>query len=170
MVDGTLETKPQVVERRTSEHFFVHFDVNRMATMMVGEEWAGDYPVHAPDLFQPAGSPISGKLLDWYISCAPRHKVPGKSGVPFELLQMLSNSACERFRADLNRALETGIAPAQWKTAVICPIPKKTGISGQLVLYCPITLLETTRKLLTWILTDHLSHIIEDNGLLTGLN
>ncbi|KAJ2478978.1 hypothetical protein IWW56_003368 [Coemansia sp. RSA 2131] len=29
---------------------------------------------------------------------------------------------------------------------------------------------ETTRKLLTWILTDRLSRVIEDNGLLKGLN
>ncbi|KAJ2277395.1 hypothetical protein EV176_002107 [Coemansia sp. RSA 451] len=64
MAAGTLETDLHIVEKRTSKHFFAHFDVNWLAAMMVHEEWAGDYSLHAPDLFQSAGSPISGKLLD----------------------------------------------------------------------------------------------------------
>ncbi|KAJ2122407.1 hypothetical protein IW147_003390 [Coemansia sp. RSA 720] len=135
MADGTLETDPHMVEKRTSEHFFTHFDVNQMASMMVQEEWAEYYPQIESILFQAAGSPITQKELDWYISRAPRRKAPGKSGVPFELLQMLSDSARERLRAELNKALETGKVPATWKTAVICPIPKKPGVSGQLAQY-----------------------------------
>ncbi|GBC40758.1 reverse transcriptase family protein [Rhizophagus irregularis DAOM 181602=DAOM 197198] len=59
--------------------------------------------------------------------------------------------------------------PLEWKYANVYPIPKPKPWGCQLVNTCPITLLETARKLMVSIMNARLSTILQKNKILKGL-
>jgi hypothetical protein len=74
---------------------------------------------------------------------------------------------------EIIRSLISGIfyhqkIPNDWKLANVYPIPKPKPWGCQLVNTRPITLLETSRKLMVSILNSRLSHILKTNNVLKG--
>ena len=68
----------------------------------------------------------------------------------------------------MNEALINKNIHKSWNHGIIIPIPKKPGVNGELELYRPITLLESSRKIFTRILTNRLTKYIKEKKLLKG--
>jgi exonuclease III/ribonuclease HI len=173
--DGTttLETEAEAVQPRVRAHF---------------EAWFGprnprleEAPGYIRDEYQPqphtsaawfAGlmDPIEPGELQNALRCLPRRKAPGLSGLVNELWTHAHLKCGAVLRLLLNECLRHEDIPAPWKQSVIVPIPKTAEFLGDLDKLRPISLLETTRKVLSTILTRRLQGVVEKRQVLRGLN
>ncbi len=114
--------------------------------------------------------PVNNEELINTLSLLPKKKASGLSGVPNEFF----TNTGPKFRSILlqliNLCLQFNDIPNQWKKAQIFTIPKSQLWDGDLNQLRPITLLECGRKLLTKILTNRLSTILESNSVLQSNN
>ncbi|GBC33470.1 reverse transcriptase family protein [Rhizophagus irregularis DAOM 181602=DAOM 197198] len=97
-------------------------------------------------------APITEVELLAIINNSLNHKAPGLSSIPYECI-----------------ARDPDI-PKDWHLASIVPIPKPHEFECLLKNTWPITLLETARKLMVKIVTDHLSRVMSQHQVLTGNN
>ncbi|CAB4409418.1 unnamed protein product [Rhizophagus irregularis] len=121
-------------------------------------------------LYDPVLSPIS--LQEWseVISSMPNNKASGPSKISYEMLKHLSGDALEFSLLLANSCLSRGDIPADWREAVVYPIPKPHDFDAQLKNTRPITLLETVRKCVVKVVTNRLSRLLADNKILQGGN
>ncbi|CAB4416056.1 unnamed protein product [Rhizophagus irregularis] len=121
-------------------------------------------------LYNPVLSPIS--LQEWsdVISSMPNNKASGPSKISYEMLKHLSGEALEFSLLLANSCLSRGDIPADWREAVVYPIPKPHDFDAQLKNTRPITLLETVRKCVVKVVTNRLSSLLADNKVLQGGN
>ncbi|CAB4431626.1 unnamed protein product [Rhizophagus irregularis] len=121
-------------------------------------------------LYNPVLSPIS--LQEWsdVISSMPNNKASGPSKISYEMLKHLSGEALEFSLLLANSYLSRGDIPADWREAVVYPIPKPHDFDAQLKNTRPITLLETVRKCVVKVVTNRLSRLLADNKILQGGN
>ncbi|CAB4407435.1 unnamed protein product [Rhizophagus irregularis] len=121
-------------------------------------------------LYNPVLSPIS--LQEWsdVISSMPNNKASGPSKISYEMLKHLSGEALEFSLLLANSCLSRGDIPADWREAVVYPIPKPHDFDAQLKNTRPITLLETVRKCVVKVVTNRLSRLLADNKILQGGN
>ncbi|CAB4413040.1 unnamed protein product [Rhizophagus irregularis] len=121
-------------------------------------------------LYNPVLSPIS--LQEWsdVISSMPNNKASGPSKISYEMLKHLSGDALEFSLLLANSCLSRGDIPADWREAVVYPIPKPHDFDAQLKNTRPITLLETVRKCVVKVVTNRLSRLLADNKILQGGN
>ncbi|EXX61294.1 RNA-directed DNA polymerase from mobile element jockey-like [Rhizophagus irregularis DAOM 181602=DAOM 197198] len=86
---------------------------------------------------------------------------------------MLKHLTGEAFNLSLilaNACLTHGDIPADWREALVYPIPKPHEFDAQLKNTRPITLLETVQKCVVKFVTTRLSKILADNQVLQGGN
>ncbi|CAB4413084.1 unnamed protein product [Rhizophagus irregularis] len=121
-------------------------------------------------LYNPVLSPIS--LQEWLdvISSMPNNKASGPSKISYEMLKHLSGDALEFSLLLANSCLSRGDIPADWREAVVYPIPKPHDFDAQLKNTRSITLLETVRKCVVKVVTNRLSRLLADNKILQGGN
>ena len=86
------------------------------------------------------------------------------------MLKKLGSEAKKALRRFFSLCLDKGTSPPSWKTSTIFPIPKAKDWECDLINTRPIILLETSRKLLTKILTNRLSTICKNHNILKGPN
>jgi hypothetical protein len=98
--------------------------------------------------------PITMEELKKTIEDIPNKKSPGPSKIPNEVWKNAPTSLLQILLNLLNQCLEQADTPQVWKEAIIILIPKKDQWEGDLTNTRPITLLETTQKILTKILTN----------------
>ena len=115
-------------------------------------------------------SPITSNELSHTLCYLPHRKAPGKSGLVNELWVHAGSSCQDALRLLLNECLRREDIPTAWKRSVVVPIPKTTEFTGNLDQLRPIALLESTRKILSTILTRRLQWIIEQHQVLRGFN
>jgi hypothetical protein len=169
-----ITTDPQEVINKVveyNEEYFKEKD-NNLNNI---EDWESWYPNNNnnnnnSEYNQTLNSPITKIELEEIINYLPKRKSPGASGVTYELLANLGNIGLERLLNLLNEALINKNIYKSWNHSIIIPIPKKPGVNGELELYRPITLLESSRKIFTRILTNRLTKYIKEKKLLKGLN
>ncbi|GET65107.1 hypothetical protein RIR_jg21183.t2 [Rhizophagus irregularis DAOM 181602=DAOM 197198] len=121
-------------------------------------------------LYGPVLAPIS--LQEWsaVISSMPNNKASGPSKISYEMIKHLSGKALDFSLLLANTCLSRGDIPADWREAVVYPIPKPHDFDAQLKNTRPITLLETVRKCVVKVVTNRLSNILADNKILQGGN
>ncbi|GBC50548.1 reverse transcriptase family protein [Rhizophagus irregularis DAOM 181602=DAOM 197198] len=97
-------------------------------------------------IYDPVLAPIS--LHEWsdVISSMPNNKASGPSKISYEMIKHLSNEALDFSLLLANACLSCGDIPADWREAVVYPIPKPHDFDAQLKNTRPITLLETVRN------------------------
>ncbi|PKK58399.1 DNase I-like protein, partial [Rhizophagus irregularis] len=121
-------------------------------------------------LYDPILAPIT--LQEWsdVLSSMPNNEASGPSKISYEMLKHLSGEALEFSLLLANACLSRGDIPADWREAVVYPIPKPHDFDAQLKNTRPITLLETVRKCVIKVVTNCLSTILADNTILRGGN
>ncbi|EXX66355.1 hypothetical protein RirG_124600 [Rhizophagus irregularis DAOM 197198w] len=121
-------------------------------------------------LYDPVLAPIS--LQEWsaVISSMPNNKASGPSKISYEMIKHLSSEALDFSLLLANICLSRGDVPADWREAVVYPIPKPHEFDAQLKNTRPITLLETVRKCVVKVVTNRLSNIFADGKILQGGN
>ncbi|EXX68642.1 hypothetical protein RirG_103320 [Rhizophagus irregularis DAOM 197198w] len=100
----------------------------------------------------------------------PNNKASGPSKISYEMLKHLSGDALDFFLLLANSYLSRGDIPADWREAVVYPIPKSHDFDAQLKNTRSITLLETVCKCVVKVVTNRLSHLLADNKILQGHN
>ncbi|GET59783.1 reverse transcriptase family protein [Rhizophagus irregularis DAOM 181602=DAOM 197198] len=100
----------------------------------------------------------------------PNNKASGPSKISYEMIKHLSGEALDFSLLLANTCLSRGDIPANWREAVVYPIPKPHDFDAQLKNTRPITLLETVQKCVVKVVTNRLSNILADNKILQGGN
>ena len=98
----------------------------------------------------------------------PNNKATGPTGVSYEMLKQSDDMILIQIVSLFNTILDKGEIPSDWKNADIYPIPKPKPWGFQLNNTRPITLLETSRKLLGKILNRRLSRVLREHKILKG--
>ncbi|CAB4437131.1 unnamed protein product [Rhizophagus irregularis] len=137
------------------------------------ERWKNRYtPISEinPDIYQLVMAPIDNSELRAVINDSPSWKAPGPSSIPYEWFKLLSTDGISYLCQLMNSCLVLADIPEDWRLASIVPIPKPHEFECLLKNTCPITLLETARKLLVKIITARLSKVMATQHVLTGDN
>ncbi|CAB4420331.1 unnamed protein product [Rhizophagus irregularis] len=168
----TLLTDPSDIKQAAIAHFqsvvsppLVHYS----SPASFPPRWQKAYTpllTVSASLYDPVLAPIT--LQEWsdIISSMPNNKASGPSKISYEMLKHLSGDTLEFSLLLANTCLSRGDIPADWREAVIYPIPKPHDFDAQLKNTRPITLLETVRKCVVKVVTNRLSNILADNNVL----
>ncbi|GBC30120.2 reverse transcriptase family protein [Rhizophagus irregularis DAOM 181602=DAOM 197198] len=172
----TLLTDPSDIKQAAISHFqlivsppLVHYS----CITSFPARWQQAYTPLAnvsASLYDPVLAPIS--LQEWsaVISSMPNNKASGPSKISYEMIKHLSGAALDFSLLLANTCLSRGDIPADWREAVVYPIPKPHEFDAQLKNTRPITLLETIRKCVVKVVTNRLSNILADGKILQGGN
>jgi ribonuclease HI/exonuclease III len=168
-----LETDAEAVLARVRTHFESWFGPRDERLAAAPEYIRREYqplPDIEPAWFDALMSPITEEELEDILQHLPRGKAPGKSGLANELWIHAGPECKEAFRLLLNECLRHEDIPTTWKQSLVIPIPKTTEFAGDLDKLRPIALLETSRKVLSAVLTRRLRQVIEQRQVLRGFN
>ena len=102
------------------------------------------------------------------ISSLPNGLAARLSGISYELIKNLPDSASKYLRDFVSNCYTSHMIPSQWKDATIYSIPKPHDWNCYLNNIRPITLLDTARKIMTKILNRRLDAILANNNVLKG--
>jgi hypothetical protein len=116
------------------------------------------------------GQEINIEELDKIIKELPYNKVPGPTRIVYEDLKLTGPKYRQHLLKLFNDIITNGMIPLEWKKATIYPIPKPKDWECKLNNTRPITLLETTRKLLIKIITKRLNSFLAKNNILQWNN
>jgi hypothetical protein len=167
-----LLTRPYDIKKEVNNHF-----QNVAGTISVNKEippeWIEDYkPLENVDqqIYNPLNDPISLDELEKNINELPSKTANGPNNISYEDLKLLTLEI-KQYLVDLyNTILKTKEIPQEWLNANVYPIPKPKPWGYLLTNTRPITLLDTTRKLFTKIITKRISSILANNQVLSGYN
>ncbi|EXX51243.1 hypothetical protein RirG_263560 [Rhizophagus irregularis DAOM 197198w] len=172
----TLLTDPSDIKQAAVAHF-----QSVVSPPLVHYSSTASFPPHWQKAYTPLSN-VSASLYDsvlatitlqeWsdVISSMPNNKASGPSKISYEMLKHLSGKALTFSLLLANTCLLRGDIPADWREAVVYPIPKPHDFDAQLKNTRPITLLETVRKCVVKVITNRLSAILADNKVLQGGN
>src|SRR4051812_5823380 len=98
----------------------------------------------------------------------PNEKACGIFQISYKMLKHLSLEFYNILYNFICQCLKLNLIPSQWKKALIYPIPKPKPFNAQLVNIHPITLLDTVRKCLIFLLNRCLTNILKEHDILKG--
>src|SRR5689334_10447726 len=170
---AVLETEAEAVQARVRSHFEAWFGARAVRLEAAPEYIRQEYQplVHVSSAwFDDLMGPIEPDELEYTLKLLPRGKAPGKSGLANELWAHAGTICREALRLLLNECLRHEDIPTAWKQSMVIPIPKTAEFTGNLDRLRPIALLESSRKVLSAILTRRLQQVLEEHQVLRGLN
>lgn len=97
-------------------------------------------------------------------------KVVRPDNIPYEILKKLPELGINFLVILYNKINSLGLTPEGWKTTIMKLIPKPQEWNVRLDLTRPIILLQTCRKIYSFILIRRLTHKLKRKNILTGLN
>ncbi|GET63443.1 hypothetical protein RIR_jg28688.t5 [Rhizophagus irregularis DAOM 181602=DAOM 197198] len=172
----TLLTDPSDIKQAAIKHFQSVVTpplVQYSSTESFTPRWQRAYtPLSDIDssLYTSVISPILADEWKNTINSMPNNKASGPSKISYEMLKHLTGEAFNLSLVLANACLIHGDIPADWREALVYPIPKPHEFDAQLKNTRPITLLETVRKCVVKVVTTRLSKILADNQVLQGGN
>ncbi|GET60067.1 ribonuclease H-like domain-containing protein [Rhizophagus irregularis DAOM 181602=DAOM 197198] len=152
----TLLTEPSDIKQAAIKHF------QSVATPPLIQYSSID---EFPPRWQRAYTPISDIDSSLYNSV-----ILWPSKISYEMLKHLTGEAFNLSLVLANACLTHGDISADWREALVYPIPKPHEFDAQLKNTRLITLLETVRKCVVKVVTTRLSKILADNQILQGGN
>ena len=168
-----LETEAEPVLARLRAHFEAWFSA-RNEDLAAAPEWIQraylPLPHVSAEWFENLMSPVTLSELDAVRVALPRGKAPGLSGLVNELWIHAGPDCVKALQLLLNECLRREDIPTGWKKGVVVPIPKTAEFTGNLDQLRPITLLESTRKVFSAVMTRRLQQAIEQHPVLRGFN
>ena len=152
--DGTLTQSPEQVIQRWQEHFMKILNV----TSVYRDEAVSEM-TSFPPLLELDSPPVEEELMD-AMSMMKKRKAGGKSGILSELITYGGPELWDRILKLMEQMWMNGQVVADWKDAVIIPIPKKGDLKC-----CDnwrgISLLDVVGKLFARILKERLEKIAD---------
>lgn len=108
---------------------------------------------------------ISLKKLEKIIMGLP-NKRGTEEGITSDILKLASGGIKEKFVNIINKSLNEGCCPEDWKTLTIIPIPKidKAKKASE---YRPINMFPIFEKVLELVVKEQLEQYLENNGIIT---
>ena len=100
------------------------------------------------------------------LSCLPSDTSPGLDKISAKMLKSTAQSISSPLSLIFNSSLSSGVFPADWKNAVVIPIPKTSAHSSSPSDYRPISLLSLVSKIFERHVFNVLSNIISANNIL----
>ena len=113
--------------------------------------------------------PFTMKELENALASTEKGKAPGRDKVMYELLTHLGATAKIKLLDLFNRSWQSGKVPAEWKVAVIKPLPKQGKDLTLTASYRPISLTSCVCKLLERMVNARLATLVEEGGFLSEL-
>ncbi|GBC15344.2 cilia- and flagella-associated protein 57-like [Rhizophagus irregularis DAOM 181602=DAOM 197198] len=98
---------------------------------------------------------------------SPSNKAPGPSQITYEDLKHLHKDVLILLTQIFNLCIHLDTIPTKWRDALLFPIPKPHDWDSKLTNTRPITLLETTRKLMVSVFLSKIKSIISEIQHLT---
>jgi len=99
----------------------------------------------------------------------PNRKAAGPDRIHNEMIKNASEKLVEELLEAINGIWKTGEVPAQWKRAIISPLPKPGKPAGLAKSYRPVSLTSCLAKTMESLVVRRLSHFLETNELLSPL-
>lgn len=93
---------------------------------------------------------------------------PGGDDICNEFLKRVPTNIKEELVYLFNTSLTTSTIPAEWKHAIICPIPKPGKDPSLISSYRPISMLSCVGKLMERIMQNRLEFFLESNSIFTA--
>ena len=172
-----LTTLPDIVAR-WGEHYRI------LGTDVTGHSRDPDYwtflePAQEPAMLEELNRPITDVDTLIALEKMKRHRAPGQDGIPTDFIQACLNESQQPVKDDdpppatpmtdsltllLNLAFESGSIPPNWEESVVLSLPK-TGDLADCGNYRGISLMSTTLKVLTVILSDRINRAFEAHNL-----
>ncbi|GET54730.1 RNA-directed DNA polymerase from mobile element jockey-like [Rhizophagus irregularis DAOM 181602=DAOM 197198] len=172
----TLLTDPSDIKQAAIKHFQSVVTpplVQYSSTDSFPSRWQRAYtplPDIDSSLYNSVMSPILADEWKNTLNSMPNNKASGPSKISYEMLKHLTGETFNLSLVLANACLIHGDIPADWREALVYPIPKPHEFDAQLKNTRPITLLETVRKCVVKVVTTRLSKILADNQVLQGGN
>ncbi|GET52028.1 RNA-directed DNA polymerase from mobile element jockey-like [Rhizophagus irregularis DAOM 181602=DAOM 197198] len=172
----TLLTDPSDIKQAAIKHFqsvVTPLLVQYSSTDSFPPRWQRAYtPLSDIDssLYNSVMSPILEDEWTSTLNSMSNNKASGPSKISYEMLKHLTGEAFNLSLILANVCLNQGDIPADWREALVYPIPKPHEFDAQLKNTRPITLLETVRKCVVKVVTTRLSKILAGNQVLQGGN
>ncbi|XP_058448987.1 uncharacterized protein LOC131428946 [Malaya genurostris] len=164
--NGKHLTKPEEVANEMGNYFASLSDdkalnPNFLIKKRKEERYKTIFP---PDSGQNFNAPISAEELT-YALAQGKGKSAGEDGIIYPLLQHLTLKGKTALLNCFNNLWQNSSIPKEWKTALVVPIPKKSG-THEIQNFRPISLLSCLGKSLERIVNRRLSAFIENNNLI----
>src|SRR5438552_17865549 len=140
---------------------------------LLSEDWKKEYQPSIgvkKEWFRKLMEPVTEEELNITLKDLPNDKASGVSNIKYKMLKKLRSKGKKALRRFFSFCLDKGTSPPSWKTSTIFPIPKAKNWECNLINTRPIILLETSRKLLTKILTNKLFMIYKNHNILKDPN
>jgi hypothetical protein len=172
----TLITEPTALKKVVADHFkFIAGNPPSVSMTfdLLPDNWK---PIYTPpddiddNIYNSILFPVTEEEWNSALSSLPSGKAAGLSGIPYEMLKHLSPDASSYLKDLVSLCFSTSYIPSEWKDATIYPIPKPHEWNCYLSNTRPITLLDTTRKLMTKIMYKRLSSVLSEHNVLKGGN
>jgi hypothetical protein len=172
-------TDQKEIEIETINHFkFLGKQSDKPITIFnmlddIPEEW---HPFYDKSNMKPIeeifklGEDISLMELELIIKDLPNDKAPGPSKIVYEDFKLSGPKYHQALLNLFNNIIKFRTIPLEWKKATIYPIPKPKDWECKLNNTHPITLLETSCKLLVKVITKRLNSILARNDILQWNN
>ncbi|GET67273.1 reverse transcriptase family protein [Rhizophagus irregularis DAOM 181602=DAOM 197198] len=97
---------------------------------------------------------------------SPSNKAPGPSQITYEDLKHLHKDVLILLTQIFNLCIHLDTIPTKWRDALLFPIPKPHDWDSKLTNTRPITLLETTRKLMVSVFSQRLNQSLAKYNIL----
>jgi hypothetical protein len=166
--EEVLLTSPNDVKKKVMDHFQkCAGSINQ--EKHIPDNWKQEYePITYinSNIYDELLSLPTMELLETHIKQLPVGKAAGPTGIHNEMIKHLPTNMKELLLDIIIDIFQNQHLPLDWSIANIYPIPKPKPWSCNLNNTCPITLLETARKLTVLILTTRLTHILKQNNVL----
>lgn len=96
------------------------------------------------------------------------NKAPGPDGIPNRALKAAVKKRPVLFAGTMQKCLDEGVFPEQWKVQQLVLLPKGNKPPGEPSSYRPICLLDTMGKILERVIYNRLLAVVEEKGILSS--
>lgn len=158
LTESTFETAETFVE------FFTNVGPNLRAQIVKPETAPPKRVINEHSLFL---SPTNEKEILNIISSLKNHKSPGVDNITAETLKEISTEIASPLSFLMNKILETGICPPEFKIAIIKPVFKR-GDREIVSNYRPISLITNFTKIFEKIIKVRIESFIKKYNLISG--
>ncbi|GBC15332.2 RNA-directed DNA polymerase from mobile element jockey-like [Rhizophagus irregularis DAOM 181602=DAOM 197198] len=172
--DTIFTNNPQIIQKETIKHYQNIGKHDNQSTYCSID----DLPLPWRTIYDPANHHSNSDCWDTLqqqidisdvlaiLKNSPSNKAPGPSQITYEDLKHLHKDVLILLTQIFNLCIHLDTIPTKWRDALLFPIPKPHDWDSKLTNTRPITLLETTRKLMVSVFSQRLNQSLAKYNIL----